>query len=311
VGDSIQHLIILVHGLGGNSNDFKNLMGVFMQGLNLEEYYLYSSRCNEKYFTFAGISECGERLVNEIEELQDEIGLKNGVKISFIGHSLGGLIIRYSIGLMKKRMIFDYFTPHIYMSFATPHIGTRRETSIFNSLIQWYTKSYVDKTGMELLLEDSNIPLLRVLADPQFEYFQALELFKYRVLYSNIRNDVPVPFYTSSITNMDPYPQNILKEEFLDDYPHVIKESKVVQNLNEDYSTYFYDDKKSEDLQFILYNLHSLKWIRYDVLFSHVLAHEMIIYKHKIMDEIDGRDIIYHALNLFSNVEEENMENMI
>jgi len=223
------------------------------------------------------------------------------VKLSLIGHSLGGLIIRYCIGLMKNRNTFDLFIPHIYMTFATPHLGSRRSTGFINSLIGWYTKSYIDKTGKELLLEDGNPPLLKILSDPQQEYFQALESFKYRIIYSNIRNDIPVPFCSSAIIDVNPYPQNINEDEFLIDYPHIIKESKIIPDTNIDYSLCFIDDEKGEDLRYILFNLHLLEWKRYDVLFSHILAHEMIIYKKKLIDGLDGKDIAYHARHLFKN----------
>lgn len=50
--------------------------------------------------TFDGIDSCGERLAIEIKaKLNEHPSLQ---KISFVGHSMGGLLVRYAAGMLEK-----------------------------------------------------------------------------------------------------------------------------------------------------------------------------------------------------------------
>ena len=40
-----------------------------------------------------------------------------------VGHSLGGIILRWALGHMYQQGIFDKVTPMAYMSLCTPHFG--------------------------------------------------------------------------------------------------------------------------------------------------------------------------------------------
>jgi Putative serine esterase (DUF676) len=46
--------------------------------------------------------------------------------ISFVGHSFGGLVSRYAIGILFGQGFFDRIKPMNFTTFATPHLGVRR-----------------------------------------------------------------------------------------------------------------------------------------------------------------------------------------
>jgi len=72
-----------------------------------------AAECNAKqYFqTHDGIDAGGIRLADEIEEIAN--GLPYLKKISLIGHSLGGLYVRYCIGVLYSRGFFEKFQPMV------------------------------------------------------------------------------------------------------------------------------------------------------------------------------------------------------
>ena len=64
-------------------------------------------------------------------------------------------------------------------------------------------------SGQQLFLIDdfrnTGKPLLSVLTDTNAIFIKALSLFKNRVLYANIVNDRSAPYYTTSISTVDPF----------------------------------------------------------------------------------------------------------
>ncbi len=91
--------MILVHGFQGNSFDMKLLKNV-MSILHPEILYM-CSQANEDY-TEGDIDDMGERLAQEVKQcINDNCSASTLGRISFIGHSLGGLIIRASLKYLK------------------------------------------------------------------------------------------------------------------------------------------------------------------------------------------------------------------
>jgi pimeloyl-ACP methyl ester carboxylesterase len=73
--------------------------------------------------TPAGIDVCGQRLAQEVQQLVSATpGLTT---ISFLGHSMGGLIARCAIGLLTdpSSSTVAGLEPCCYISIATPHLG--------------------------------------------------------------------------------------------------------------------------------------------------------------------------------------------
>lgn len=110
-------VVILCHGYQGSHVDMLKLVHYF-KIINPDVYY-YCSRSNEKDTT-ADIETMGNNLAKEIDLMlkryQEEDRLES---VSFIGHSLGGLIIRAALPKLEKYKS----CMRTYISFSTPHLG--------------------------------------------------------------------------------------------------------------------------------------------------------------------------------------------
>jgi hypothetical protein len=119
------HLIICVHGLDGNSGDLrliKTYLELCLPACQLD--FLMSSSNHSS--TFDDINLMVNQLIEEIDTHIERYGLKTK-RISFIGHSLGNLIIRASISdprFEKYRKLL-----YTYLSLSGPHLGTLFNTS--------------------------------------------------------------------------------------------------------------------------------------------------------------------------------------
>ncbi|KAL2928934.1 hypothetical protein RDABS01_034345 [Bienertia sinuspersici] len=94
-----QHLVVMVNGLIGSASDWKFAASEFVKQLP-DKVMVHCSQSNTAKLTFDGVDLMGERLADEVStviscrpELQ---------KISFIAHSLGGLVARYAIGKLYE-----------------------------------------------------------------------------------------------------------------------------------------------------------------------------------------------------------------
>lgn len=62
--------------------------------------------------------------------------------------------------------------------------------------------------GEQLQLVDDYVygkPILLVMSEPTGIFIHVLKKFKRRVVYSNVRNDRSVPFWTASFSDADPF----------------------------------------------------------------------------------------------------------
>jgi len=250
--------------------------------------HIHSSRVNSGMSSCEGIETCGQRLFEEIKEVIGNLDLTEKPRLTFIGHSFGGIIIRYAIGLMLESGILDEFEPFMYMTFATPHVGTIRSKNFFDKTVTWFTRNVVSQTGRDLLIEDEG-KLLKRMADPGDNYYKALALFPHKILYSNIKNDVPVQFPTASICSSNPYDNRDFRfVDKLADFPHIVKSSLVSKEYIDP------NTNTTENEIYIIENLNNLEWKRYDVLFEGtILAHEQIINKRILLE---GEDVILHSI---------------
>lgn len=153
---------------------------------------------------------CGERLVQKIRDRVDELNSAKDTQVDgviMVGYSLGGLMLRYAIGVLGKSGFFDNIKPLLYVTFATPHLGVRREPkSTFIQFYNYVTGHILSRTGEQLQLLDDyqdGLPILSVLSDPKREFHQYLARFKQRRTYANVANDRTVPYWTAAmeITN--------------------------------------------------------------------------------------------------------------
>jgi hypothetical protein len=74
-----------------------------------------NSSVNEAKYSYVRADICGTRLAEEVESTVVRLG-KNGkqvIKISMIGYSLGGLIVRYAIGALGQKGFFNTIQPDV------------------------------------------------------------------------------------------------------------------------------------------------------------------------------------------------------
>lgn len=152
--------------------------------------------------------------------------------ISFIGHSLGGLVQTYAIAYIQKHspQFFDLIKPINFISLASPFLGLNHENPMYVKFALDF--GLVGRTGQDLGLtwraptiarngwgaivsnlgenahkkvmgesQPESKPLLRIL--PTGPAHRALKKFRNRTVYSNVVNDGIVPLRTSCLLFLD------------------------------------------------------------------------------------------------------------
>mmetsp|Transcript_4886 Transcript_4886/g.4134 ORF Transcript_4886/g.4134 Transcript_4886/m.4134 type:complete len:226 (+) Transcript_4886:225-902(+) len=144
------HIFVLVHGMGGSQIDllaFKNYITSVNQNV---DFILSKSNSGEK--SHEDINELAKNLADEVETDIEFHDIRNIDKISFVGFSLGGVIIRAALPLISKYKSKFYS----YMSLATPHLGVKLKKKYIAAGI-WFMKMFFKSKSLEQLnLEDSN-----------------------------------------------------------------------------------------------------------------------------------------------------------
>ncbi|OJJ35749.1 hypothetical protein ASPWEDRAFT_134166 [Aspergillus wentii DTO 134E9] len=149
--------------------------------------------------------------------------------ISFIGHSLGGLVQTYAIAYIQKYspQFFEMIKPINFIALATPFLGLSNENPVYVRFA--LDLGLVGRTGQDLGLswtaprmrsgwgaiiggkghtikpqahtDPGSKPLLRIL--PCGPAHEVLVKFKHRTIYSNVVNDGIVPLRTSCLLFLD------------------------------------------------------------------------------------------------------------
>ena len=143
------HLIVIVHGFQGNSFDVRLIKN------NISVLYpntlLLCSEANQEN-TEDDIFAMGERLANEVIGFITEHCPRYVLgRLSFISHSLGGLIVRAA--LLHLSEYKDVM--HLYLSLSTPHLGyTRSNSRLINTGMWFITRLNPATSLMQLTLQD-------------------------------------------------------------------------------------------------------------------------------------------------------------
>ncbi|KAL2208791.1 DUF676-domain-containing protein [Sarocladium strictum] len=152
--------------------------------------------------------------------------------ISFIGHSLGGLVQTYAVAYIQKHSpeFFELIKPINFIALATPFLGLSNENPVYVRFALDF--GLVGRTGKDLGLawraptiarsgwgalvgnlgetahkkvygesQPESKPLLRIL--PTGPAHRALKKFRNRTAYSNVVNDGIVPLRTSCLLFLD------------------------------------------------------------------------------------------------------------
>uniref|UniRef100_A0A1D1YD54 Putative lipase YOR059C n=1 Tax=Anthurium amnicola TaxID=1678845 RepID=A0A1D1YD54_9ARAE len=297
------HLVIMVNGIIGSAGDWRFAAKHFVKKLP-EDVIVHRSECNSNLLTLHGVDIMGERLAKEVLSfVKRRPELR---KISFVGHSLGGLIARYAIarlyepGLPQEafeangnRKDHDAGVKHLeersmgkiaglepmnFITFATPHLGARWHRQMpflcgFQLLERMASRGswILRRTGKHLFLNDKDEDkpplLLRMIKDSEdLLFISALRSFRRRVAYSNACSDHVVGWATSSIRRQHELPK---REVFTRNkkYPHIVHvESPKAVTVEQDLPLDI--NTKTLDMQEAMINgLNKVTWERVDVSF--------------------------------------------
>ena len=125
-------------------------------------------------------------------------------KISFVGHSLGGLVQTFAIAYLQNNFawFFKSIKPINFITIASPLLGVVNENPAYVKMA--LLAGVVGKTGQELglkLIENDSKPLLLLL--PTGPTHRTLKMFVRRTVYGNVANDGIVPLRTSALLYLD------------------------------------------------------------------------------------------------------------
>lgn len=327
---SADHLVVMVNGILGSASDWKFGAEQFVTMLP-DKVIVHCSQRNAAVLTLDGVDVMGERLADEVLELIKRT--PNVRKISFVAHSVGGLVARYAIGRLYRPPRTENSEASLestceedsrgticgleamnFITVATPHLGSRGNKQVpflfgvaaFEKAASLVIHLIFRRTGRHLFLTDDDVgkpPLLRrMIEDCDDCYFMsALRAFKRRVVYSNVGYDHIVGWRTSSIRRNSELPK--WEDPLNEKYPHIVYEEHCKANdaeqcepiPNKDDGT----DKIEEEL---LTGLSCVSWEKIDVSFHtskwRFAAHSVIQVKDQIMYS-EGADVIQHMIDHF------------
>ncbi|SCV06171.1 LANO_0H23662g1_1 [Lachancea nothofagi CBS 11611] len=222
-----KHLFVLVHGLWGNYKHMNAIREVFADSFHDKENTLFFSPRQSGYFkTFDGIEIVGYRTLLEICQFVETRPKGEITKISFVGYSMGGLIARFIVGKMftECHELFQGIEPQLFITFATPHLGVHfyvrdhhaSHHKAISRILSALGTTVLGRSGRQLFIQDG-VPEKSILVRlSKGEYLEGLSRFKHRICIANVKNDRTVAFYTSFITDCDPFleTENQIKYEF-------------------------------------------------------------------------------------------------
>ncbi|XP_029331777.1 protein FAM135A isoform X5 [Mus caroli] len=187
------HLIVCVHGLDGNSADLRLVKTYIELGLPGGRVDFLMSERNQND-TFADFDCMTDRLLDEIIQYIQIYSLTVS-KISFIGHSLGNLIIR---SVLTRPRFKSYLSRlHTFLSLSGPHLGTLYNSSALVNTGLWFMQKW-KKSGslLQLTCRDHSDPRQTFLY--KLSNKAGLHYFKNVVLVGSLQ-DRYVPYHSARI----------------------------------------------------------------------------------------------------------------
>uniref|UniRef100_A0A3Q0T4B1 Family with sequence similarity 135 member A n=1 Tax=Amphilophus citrinellus TaxID=61819 RepID=A0A3Q0T4B1_AMPCI len=187
------HLIVCVHGLDGNSADLRLVKTYLELGLPGARIDFLMSERNQND-TFADFESMTDRLLDEIVQYIQIYNLTVS-KISFVGHSLGNLIVR-SV-LTRPRFKCYLSKLHTFLSLSGPHLGTLYNSSALVNTGLWFMQKW-KKSGslLQLTCRDHSDPRQTFLY--KLSKKSGLQFFKNVVLVGSLQ-DRYVPYHSARI----------------------------------------------------------------------------------------------------------------
>ncbi|XP_042063395.1 putative lipase ROG1 isoform X2 [Salvia splendens] len=330
------HLVVTVNGIIGSAQNWRYAAKQFVKAYP-DDVLVHCSQSNTSMLTFDGVDVMGKRLADEVVSVVGHH--PNLQKISFLGHSLGGLIARYAVAVLyqqnvilpknieqsggecvgeeKQRGVVAGLEPVNFITFATPHLGSRghKQVPVFcgvHTMERLATRAsfLLGRTGRHLFLSDSDdgkAPiLLRMSSDSEdLKFISSLQSFKRRAAYANVRFDNIVGWSSSSMRRLSELPKCRSLERNAK-YPHIVNEEKanaVISPQREVPLEIKAARGRTKDMEeTMIRGLTRLNWERVDVSFTGsvqwLLAHSTIQVKTQCINS-EGADVIQHMIDNF------------
>ena len=216
------HLIVCVHGLQGNQFDlrlYRIYLTLALPQMRLDFLMAQSNQGD----TFCDFNVMTDRLLAEVLEYISDMSTPPS-KISFIGHSLGNIVVRSLV----TRPEFARFLPrlHLFFSICAPHLGTRLQNGIV-SMGMWAVRKWYNSTSLlQLSLKDTPNPrdsfLYHLSEAPSVEYFAHVVLL-------SSSQDKYVPYHSAKLSSLtkDGSLQSTLSLEMMQNILEPLREKKV------------------------------------------------------------------------------------
>ncbi|KAK7148241.1 hypothetical protein R3I93_012540 [Phoxinus phoxinus] len=187
------HLIVCVHGLDGNSADLRLVKTYLELGLPGARIDFLMSERNQND-TFADFESMTDRLLDEIVQYIQIYNLTVS-KISFVGHSLGNLIVRSVLARPRFKCYLSRL--HTFLSLSGPHLGTLYNSSALVNTGLWFMQKW-KKSGslLQLTCRDHSDPRQTFLY--KLSKKAGLQFFKNVVLVGSLQ-DRYVPYHSARI----------------------------------------------------------------------------------------------------------------
>mmetsp|Transcript_139652 Transcript_139652/g.260414 ORF Transcript_139652/g.260414 Transcript_139652/m.260414 type:complete len:806 (+) Transcript_139652:96-2513(+) len=185
------HLFVLIHGFQGNSFDMR-LMKNNLAMMYPDAIFLMSN-VNEDN-TEGDMSEMGIRLAQEVVNFISDWCPGSALgRLSFVAYSIGGLILRAALPLLKEFKDKMY----TFLSFSTPHLGYMDQQSpLFNAVV-WSLKKWRKIRCLDqLTMTDTTDPKESFLY--RLSSSSGIEHFKWVVVVSS-KQDNYAPFKSSRV----------------------------------------------------------------------------------------------------------------
>eukprot|EP00118_Oscarella_pearsei_P011339 m.75693 g.75693 ORF g.75693 m.75693 type:complete len:973 (+) comp35946_c1_seq2:295-3213(+) len=187
------HIVVCVHGLEGNCNDlrtFRTFLELAVKNTRLE---FIMSEVNQDN-TFGDFKLMTDLFVNEVIHHIEAFNVQFS-KISFIGHSLGNIIIRAALQRPEFEPLLDKM--HTFLSLSGPHLGMLYNPNSLVSTGMWLAQKWKKSLSLaQLALKDHPDPRKTFIY--HLSHGRGLSFFRHILLVSSVQ-DQYVPYHSARI----------------------------------------------------------------------------------------------------------------
>jgi hypothetical protein len=155
-----KHYIVCQHGLFGNRQDFARFEEHFHEvkpDLNIHVVIL--SENSNPVRTLDGVNASGMRCMNEILKFLNSLSGSDKAFISFLGHSMGGLILRFALRKIHETTpdiwIQKNIVRKLFFVVASPHVGIPSSSWLLST--SKYVLKHFSRTAADLSMESSEL----------------------------------------------------------------------------------------------------------------------------------------------------------